>query len=108
MKGLFFFPGTKQTVCNNEVSVLSCCPCIKRALTVSQFNFYLQNCAQLYLLLINMSMVSSISVLPHYGNRYNFSSHVIDKLQAFGLPEIAVVDPSSSVKPGDVRLKFAR
>ena len=75
---------------------------VKRGLTVSQFNFFfLQNFGQLYSLLIDMSMVSSISVLPFYGNRYYFSWHVIDKLQAFGLQVIAVVDPSSTVKPCD-------
>ena len=54
--------------------------------TVSQFNFYLQNLGLIVftshrgyglLLLINMSMLSSISVLPFYGNRYYFSGMLL-------------------------------
>ena len=40
-------------------------------------------------------MVISILVLSFYSNGY-FSFHVADKLQAFGLAIITVVDPSST------------
>ena len=41
-------------------------------------------------------MVISTSVLSFYGDRYYFSYHVVDILQAFGLAVITVVDASST------------
>ena len=41
-------------------------------------------------------MVISISVLSSYSDGYIFSFHVVDKLQAFGLAIITVVDLSST------------
>ena len=50
----------------------------------------------MYSLLINIGMVISISVLSFYSDGYIFFLHVVDKLQAFGLAIISIVDPSST------------
>ena len=43
-----------------------------------------------------IGMVISISVLSFYSDGYDFSFHVVDILQSFGLAIVTVVDPSST------------
>ena len=42
-----------------------------------------------------IGMVISVSVLSFCSNGYNFSFHVVDILQSFGLAIVTVADPTS-------------